>query len=240
MSGFFGFLSFAAFVCFIIGLVKPGIIIFWSKNKTRGKAWFYLIACIIFGIIAGAASGGTAVPTSKVAAVSSAVVSKAPAVKTWVDGQYKVGADVPDGEYVLISTNSIMSYVELAKDSTGTLASIITNDAFTNRSYVTVVGGQYLKITGCKMYALADAPKVDTSKGTLSSGMYKVGADLPAGEYSVTADAGAAAGSYIEVSKDSSHTLDAIVSNDMFTGSKYITVSNGQYLKLQGATIKLK
>jgi hypothetical protein len=90
------------------------------------------------------------------------------------------------------------------------------------------------------MYALADAPKVDTSKGTLSSGMYKVGADLPAGEYSVTADAGAAAGSYIEVSKDSSHTLDAIVSNDMFTGSKYITVSNGQYLKLQGATIKLK
>lgn len=66
--------------------------------------------------------------------------------------------------------------------------------------------------------------------------MYRVGVDLEPGEYKVTATGMG----YIEVSADSKHTLLNIIINDVFEGEKYITVKAGQYLKLSGATLKLK
>jgi len=38
--------------------------------------------------------------------------------------------------------------------------------------------------------------------------------------------------SYAEVSKDSKGTFESIVSNDNFDNEKYITISQGQYIKL--------
>ncbi|NSW92991.1 MAG: hypothetical protein HPY74_20515 [Firmicutes bacterium] len=46
--------------------------------------------------------------------------------------------------------------------------------------------------------------------------------------------------SYVEISKNSTHLFDAIVTNDNFQGERYITVKEGQYLKLQGASIKVE
>ncbi|WP_019850340.1 hypothetical protein [Desulfitobacterium sp. PCE1] len=157
-----------------------------------------------------------------------------PAVKTYKDGMHKVGTDIPAGEYVLMS-NSFMSYFEVANDSKGTLDSIIANDNFYTRSIVTVKDGQYLKLQGCKAYAFAGAPKVEIKDGFLPEGMYKVGVDIPAGEYKVIPEGMG----YVEVSSNSTHDLMSIVSNDNLTGESYITVQDGQYLKLSGAKLKL-
>ena len=64
------------------------------------------------------------------------------------------------------------------------------------------------------------------------AGMYKVGTDIPAGEYILKPSAMA----YYQVATDSTGTLESIVSNDNFSGTRYITVSEDQYLTLTSCT----
>lgn len=63
-------------------------------------------------------------------------------------------------------------------------------------------------------------------------GTYKVGADLPAGEYKLTSVSDDA---YWEVKNSSDADAD-IVGNDIFSGSAYVTVYDGQYLTLRRCT----
>ena len=222
-----------------------------------GKAWkkviatigYLFIVLIVYGMTKGgsgsstpaaapATSAATAQPTSSastpVATPAPAPAPVAPVVKTYVAGMYKIGTDMPAGEYVLIADGT--AYLQTSKDSTGEMDSIIANDNFTNRSIITVKNGQYLTIKGCTAYAFGDAPQVKPVDGFLPEGMYKVGFGFSAGEYKVGADGDG----YAEVSSDSTHSMDSIVSNDNFQGDKYITVKAGQYLKLNNAKLKLQ
>lgn len=63
-------------------------------------------------------------------------------------------------------------------------------------------------------------------------GTYKIGADLPAGEYKLTSVSDDA---YWEVKNSSDADAD-IVGNDIFSGSAYVTVYDGQYLTLRRCT----
>lgn len=105
----------------------------------------------------------------------------------------------------------VMSMMFVAKDADD-VDERTANDIFDKRSIVSVKDEQYLKLTGCIAYAFNDAPKVQLTDGFLPDGMYKVGIDLPAGEYKVIPEGDL---SYQEVCKDSSHTLDSIISNDI-------------------------
>lgn len=78
--------------------------------------------------------------------------------------------------------------------------------------------------------ALGGGTNTDTTK---QAGMFKVGKDIQPGEYKVTSEGMG----YIQVSSDSTHGLHSIVTNDNFEGDKYITVADGQYLKLTRAKI---
>ncbi|QAT49278.1 hypothetical protein EQM14_05505 [Caproiciproducens sp. NJN-50] len=159
-------------------------------------------------------------------------------VKKYPEGMYKVGSDIPAGEYVMISNSKSIDfgYFQVAKDSSGTLDSIVANDNFENRSIITVSDGEYITVQYADIYAINDAPAISQTAGKISSGMYKVGKDLKAGEYKVHATDSSA---YVEVSSDSSHLLTSIISNDNFSGDKYISVENGQYIKIQNAEISL-
>lgn len=150
-------------------------------------------------------------------------------------GEYKVGSDVPAGEYY-VKSNGGNLYVEVSSDSSGTLDSIVYNLNTRAGTYITVNDGEYLKIQGGDLYELSKAPDRGADGGYYKEGMYKVGEDIPAGEYQVESTSGLA---YIEVSTDSRHQIESIVTNDNFEGSKYITLENGQYLTLSnGAQIK--
>lgn len=153
-------------------------------------------------------------------------------------GTYKVGEDIPAGEYVVFSDG--MGYIESAYDSTGELESIIFNDNLMNGShpYVTVQDGEYFKLQGAKMYPVESAPSVQPADGIYRDGMYKVGTDIPAGEYKVIFDSDIGMG-YLEVSKDSRHTLESIITNENLEADSYITVEDGQYLKLQDVYIEI-
>lgn len=157
-----------------------------------------------------------------------------PTTKSYKPGMYKVGTDMPAGEYLLTSNTS--AYFDISKDSTGNLASIIANGIFTNRSIVTVSAGQYLTLRDCEAYLFASAPAAKPANGYLPEGMYKVGVDLPAGEYKVIPDGSG----YLEVSSDSTHSLLSIVTNDIFEDERYITVKDGQYLTLRSAKLRVE
>lgn len=141
-------------------------------------------------------------------------------------GTHKVGTDIPAGEYMIISDS--MAYYELKKDSSGSLESILSNDNFSFNRYLEVRDGEYLKLQNCKLYALDKAPDL------AEMGMYKIGVDLPPGEYKLSAEGMG----YYEVTKSARGNILDIVTNDNFEGDTYVTVKSGQYLKLNGAYLK--
>ena len=152
-------------------------------------------------------------------------------LEQYADGMYKVGADIPAGEYIL--KPSATAYYQVATDSTGALESIISTDNFSGTRYITVSEGQYLTLTGCTAYPASYVSDGTIKNDNLSGGMYKVGVDIDAGEYKVTPDGSG----YYEVDSSSAGTLDVIVANENFSSDVYVTVADGQYLKLSGATL---
>ena len=92
-------------------------------------------------------------------------------VKTYGGGQLKVGKDIPAGEYVAIGSG----YLEVTPDSSGNIMNIIMNENVTNRYYVTIYDGEYIKVTGnLRLYTISEAPKVDLSKGILKDGQFEL------------------------------------------------------------------
>lgn len=228
-----------------------------EKKPKKKKTWLWIVVglIVLFGLI-GACNEGSNDDTkrSEDAAIETAAAetpddqqeaeqpeesaepeeTKEPEkdVKTYKAGMYKVGSDLPAGEYCVMAKGH-SAYVEVANDSSGTLDSIVTNDNVSTFAFVTVSDGQYLEVTGGTFVAAEDAdipgPNAD---GVYGEGTYRVGKDIEAGEYKVTCTNGVFA--YVEVSVDSRGVLDSIVTNDNIESSAYITVSDGQYLKVSG------
>lgn len=152
-------------------------------------------------------------------------------------GMYKVGSDIPAGEYLVAASNG-SGYFSINADSTGSFDSIIANGNFDTFVYVTVSNGQYFEVE--RAY-FADAsqysPKGETSDGYYKEGMYRVGTDIPAGEYKAFATG--SYDMYIEIASDSFHSIDSIITNDNVSSSTYITVTNGQYLTVTRGQFKL-
>ncbi len=225
-----------------------------NKTPIYKKWWFYVAIILVIGIFGSASEDTTVADTNEQPVATPApdtnentenqvavqpeetpVSTPTPAPKDTVikPGTYKIGTDLPAGEYLFIADS--MSYIEIASDSTGSFESIIANDTVTGHRYITVKDGEYLKLQGGKAYAVADAPSVVPADGLYKDGMYKVGTDIPAGEYKVVVTSSMG---YIEVSSGSRGTFDQIITNDVPTADTYITVSDGQYLTLQGVEIQ--
>lgn len=215
------------------------------KKSIFKRWWFWVIIVVV--LIGAIGSGGgndpevATVPTSgeiqgTKETVPAPVPTPAPKEKDiWTKaGMYKVGKDLPVGEYLILSDSLMPAYFQLSKDSSGTLDSIITNDNFEGSRYLSVKDGQYLDITGAKFVAITEAPIQEPKDGVYSPGMYKVGRDIKAGEYKVVPDGSMA---YLEVSKDSSGSLNSIISNDNFDTEKYIAIAEGQYIKIVGCKL---
>jgi hypothetical protein len=145
---------------------------------------------------------------------------------------YKVGVDIPAGEYYLENTGPISAYMAVYGDSSG--SNILVNENFETHYYITLESGQYFEISSGRALPVNSLQAV-FSAGELSAGMYRVGADIPAGEYKLTEISPGASLAYMCV-YDNSSANQEIQTNDIFEGSKYITVTDGQYLYLSGCS----
>lgn len=157
--------------------------------------------------------------------------------KEYKPGMYKIGVDMPAGEYVLNPSGKSGAYVEISSDSSGN--SIIDNDNFDLFCYVSVKDGEYLTLQGCSAYEESGVKNlVDFNGGLALMGTYKVGKDLPAGEYKVKLLKGSTSG-YYEVNAAPIGSASEIINNGIIEGDAYVTLEDGQYIKLQDCFISL-
>lgn len=154
-------------------------------------------------------------------------------VKGYPQGQYKIGVDIPAGEYVLYPHQyNGNGYYCISSDANG--KNIVDNDFFTGHSIITVYDGDYLELSGCVSYDIHMTPRRSPSpSGYIKSGVYIGGVDIPAGEYRLTSNEGK--NGYYCIYSDS--RKNNILSNDNFNGSRYINISNGDYLLLANSNI---
>lgn len=147
------------------------------------------------------------------------------------NGEFKIGADLPAGEYIAVGTG----YVELTQNADDGKRQIIVNANLEGTNcYFNVLDGEYIKVTqDVKLYPSASAPALKVGD-TLPSGHYKIGKDAKDGEYKITLEAGG----YFEVTKNTRHEGIYIVKNEFTNegGSFYATVLNGQYLQIRKGT----
>lgn len=141
-------------------------------------------------------------------------------------GQYKVGTDIEAGEYVFF-TDSSRGYFCVSSDANG--KDIIANENFSYNSIMTIRDGEYLELSKCYAVPIKEVDKLPIEKAT----MFKVGTHIMAGEYKLIPNDGR--GYYCIYSDD---RQDDIESNDNFNGQSYITVVDGQYLKLSRCHIE--
>ncbi len=162
--------------------------------------------------------------------------------ETWMDssyvveegwygpGMYKVGRDLPAGEYVL-EGKTIYAYYRLTSDSTGDSDSYLASGYVDARGYLTLEEGQYLELDDCVAAPVDLAGPYQVENNEYPAGIYKVGYDLPAGEYEIL-PTDEEYDAYMAVLSGSSGTFDDIVTNDNFDKKIYVTVSDGQYLEI--------
>lgn len=152
---------------------------------------------------------------------------------TYSAGTYKVGTDIPAGEYCIYCTSSVSGYYSVSTDSKGD--SIIGNRIFDYNTFVTIYDGQYLKLSRSMAVPVSAVDgtsyKIDTSK----AGTLRVGTDILAGEYKLVINSDV--NGYYCVYSSSDADAD-IVTNDNFEGQTYVTVSDGQYLLLSRCKIE--
>jgi hypothetical protein len=202
------------------------------------------IVLIVFGVIivisvianiAGGSSSGT--PVSVNASTGSRETAAAPQGRSSAQyiraGMYKIGSELPAGEYIIESTGSI-GYYQISSDSSGEIDSIIVNDTLERGAYAYIIvqDGDYLQIQSGRMIDAANLTITPKNLSDIPPSTYKVGKDIPAGEYKINPTDGMG---YWERGRNPRSSIDGIIANDVLSESAYVTVREGEYFKITGA-----
>lgn len=161
----------------------------------------------------------------------------APADDKWYEeGVYEVGADLPPGEYFLVPYDGHHGYFQINKSPEFVIAAIQTERALAGTCFVTVQKGEYLQVDGASFTNSKNTGKLNTPKnGYYTSGVYRVGLDIPAGHYFYKCEGDSAMGLY----RDSRWRDDSLIAGADITGTGYVDVDEGEYLYLHDVIIDL-
>lgn len=161
------------------------------------------------------------------------LIAKYNEVDIWkTEGNYRVGTDIPAGDYCALQTAGNNGYYCIYNNTSKN--DIIDNDIFYNQAFFRVADGQYLNISRCKIALASDAtlsiqPDAD---GFYGPGEYRVGIDIPAGEYQFAATNQNNTGYYCTYSDITKENID---DNEIFKANAYYTVHTGQILSISRA-----
>lgn len=156
----------------------------------------------------------------------------------YTEGTYKVGVDIPAGDYAFTCAHPDIS--------TGAIGSAISYGSETyscnglsseGREYIRVMKGQTLELGNAYMIPLRDASKLYPVNGKYQPNTYRVGIDIPAGTYRLTkqydlADSLYTIRSTINYSDDSNYILKEFYSETV------VTVKDGQFLHVHEAYLE--
>lgn len=175
------------------------------------------------------ASGQTKVTNLKKGSDGAAVTYQGDLTRTEDDGVYKGFA-----KYTISGSAMYMMLVCVPEEDLDSQQA--TLDAIADSMHVTSATAPNTGSSSDTTSQQQSSPSQSTTQqnsSVIKEGMYRVGSDIEPGEYKLTATR--SSGGYWEVTNSSSADAD-IVGNDNFSNSTYVTVSEGQYLKLSGCT----
>lgn len=152
--------------------------------------------------------------------------------KYYEPGTYKVGTDLPAGEYLVLCISQIPGYFGVYADANK--SDIIHNNNFEVNSYVTVEDGDYFEASRSLIISVEEFNKYYHIVSRESGAMLKVGIDIEPGEYKLICEDGE--DGYYSILSDSRQ--GDIIANDIFENSTYVSISNGQYLELSRCHIE--
>ncbi len=147
---------------------------------------------------------------------------KVPKEDIYDDSAYKVGVDIPAGEYIVIPNIATSTYFRVTNSENEILANGFSDSSY----YITVEDGQYFMIDDGFAIPANKYNVAVYNYSAIYPGMYKVGTDIPVGEYKFTTLE--SNGYYCLY--DNSTTARKIVSNDYFSKSSYVNAKLGDYL----------
>lgn len=161
------------------------------------------------------------------------------------NGTFIVGKDLDPGTYLLVKNEGeYMGSYDITTDTTGDMDSNVDSNAFENFTYIEVKKGQYVQLDKCTLYIPDEIP-MDTSKlDELTNGTFIVGKDkdLEPGEYKLEVIDESGQGWYSLYNSLAGGYKNGpdLQGSDFFSGSKLITLKEGQYLKLDSNTKIIK
>ena len=177
---------------------------------------------------------GTASYTATVNGVKRTVkvTVKNPTSSTYNPGWYKVGVNIPAGEYLLTSTNRYLPAYQIYND--GSYYRPTKTTQYPGNGFVTLRKGQYVQLMNCKI------TKAPSKIAVKSSGTYRVGKDIAAGTYTIK-----------KLKPNSSAYADTasyyVYRNTYFDANPYkgkynlvsetVTLTNGDVIMVQNAKI---
>lgn len=163
-------------------------------------------------------------------AQATAVPSGAPAARPIRVGTHRVGQEIQPGIYRGIASQDdfAICYWARLSDLSGELDSIIANDLPSGQYYVEVKATDFALKTDCQLTPLAQAP-VMALGDELPSGTFLIGRDIKPGTYQGEAGAEASASCYWARLAHVAGGLEAIIANDLPTGSYFVQVDGGDF-----------
>ena len=156
-------------------------------------------------------------------------------------GTYKVGKDLGAGEYVLIKNeDEYMGSFDITTGTSGDFDEIVDSNAFHNFEYIKVKDGQYLKLDSCTLYIIDEVkPSMHLEKfDELTNGMFIVGIDIEPGQYkleNINKEYNGWFSLYNSLDGGYNGGVD-LQDSDFFDNNTLITLTEGQYLKLDENT----
>lgn len=200
-------------------------------------------------------SGGYAVITIKSASGYSTTCEIGVKSKSYYPNsttKYKVGKDIPAGQYVIIHDPQVkvsddFTYWALYKSKNGTY---LRNDGFSYTSIATLKKGQYFEFNGGyavpinrvnkTVFSVKNLNKYGPKEGTT----VKVGVGFSAGTYKFTLAKGKSAGYIYIASKDRGLNPKYNYTSRYYLSkskkSVTVKVKKGQYVEIEGCTVKRK
>ena len=165
-------------------------------------------------------------------------LDQAPEVKKTEDGAYpegiyKIGVQIPAGEYVVRgNAPAVQILADLNEDSDSGVAYFRSNKS----AIATVKDGEYIKAVHGDIYPIELTEDLKSSNGIYKEGMYKVGFHMPAGTYKLKADVDTA---YAEI-YNTNNAETKIEKRIKAEPEDSFTVQDGQYVVIIGGKATLQ
>ena len=150
-------------------------------------------------------------------------------------GTYKVGHDIPAGDYVLIENEDAVFASVIVREDANEDSGVVSSHIINGQAVIRLFEGTWMTLSEARAYPLAQAPVVEN--GTAGEGGYLVGATLPAGTYAICPNDWAPLSSY-SVYDGILGTGAQLIKFEVLHDRSAIALSDGDYIELSGCGLE--